>query len=254
MKQFTQTSFSCIRCSIVVSLLLALSVPAATPSGGAISSTAKSASWQGHFYAASAVADPTQCPPASLDPAAVCDHFALTVNVDPSYWATHIGGAEVTITWASSDNDFDLYIYDQNGNLVAASAAGGTTFERTLVPAASGTYDVVVVPFTVTQSGYQGVAQFISQKAAKVPGGGPAAYHGTFVSGPNPNNAPQNKALPLKNQNALLLQMHDIGHDAAEPTLGVDPRGAIFYAAAAFDGIGGTAKTTVLRSTDGGLT
>ena len=253
MKQFTQTSFSCIRCSIVVSLLLALSVPAATPSGGAISSTAKSVSWQGHFYAASTVADPTQCPPVSLDPAAVCDHFALTVNVDPSYWATHIGGAEVTITWASSDNDFDLYIYDQNGNLVAASAAGGTTFERTVVPAASGTYDVVVVPFTVVQSGYQGVAQFISQKAAKVPGGGPAAYHGTFVSGPNPNNAPQNKALPLKNQNALLLQMHDIGHDAAEPTLGVDPRGAIFYAAAAFDGINGNAKTTVLRSTDGGL-
>src|SRR5439155_17330091 len=81
------------------------------------------------------------------------------------------------------------------GNLVAASAAGGTTFERALVTAASGTYDVVVVPFTVVQSGYQGVAQFISQKASKVPGGGPAAYYGTFVSGANPANAPKNKAV-----------------------------------------------------------
>ena len=82
----------------------------------------------------------------------------------------------------------------------------------------------------------------------------PAAYNGTFISGPNPATAPQNKALRLKNQNALVLQTHDVGHDAAEPTLGVDPKGAIFYAAAAFDGINGEPKTTVLRSTDGGLT
>jgi len=238
-----------------ISFLLLASAHAAAPSGGTVSPTAKNVSWQGHFYAAAAVADPTQCPPASLDPGdAVCDHFALTVNVDPSYWDTHVGGAEVTITWASADNDFDLYIYDQNGNLVASSAQGGTTFERALVTAASGTYDVVVVPFTIVQSGYQGVAQFISQKPTKVPGGGPAVYYGTFVAGANPANARQNKALPLRNPNALVLQMHDVGHDAAEPTLGVDPKGAIFYAAAAFDGIGGTAKTTVLRSTDGGLT
>src|SRR5438094_7015180 len=88
---------------------------------------------------------------------------------------------------------------------------------------------------------------------AATPSGGPSAYYGTFVSGANPARAPQNNALPLNNQNALVLQMHDVGHDAAEPSLGVDPKGAIFYAAAAFDGIGGTAKTTVLRSTDDGL-
>ena len=151
-----------------VSCLLLASAHATTPSGGAVSPTGKSVSWQGHSYTAAAVADPSQCPPASLDPGdAVCDHFALTVNVDPSNWDTHVGGAEVTITWASSDNDFDLYIYDQNGNLVAASAAGGTTFERTLVTAASGTYDVVVVPFTVVQSGYQGAAQFIIQNLSE---------------------------------------------------------------------------------------
>jgi len=240
--------------SAFISFLLLASAHAATPPGGAISTTAKSVSWQGHFYTAAALADSSQCPPASLDPSTICDHFTLTVNVDPSYWDTHIGGAEVTITWASSDNDFDMYIYDRNGNIVASSAAGGTTFERTVIMAASGTYDVVVVPFTVVQSGYQGTAQLISQKLPKAPGGGPAAYNGTFVSGPNPANAPQNKSLPLKNQNALVLQVHDVGHDAAEPTLGVDRSGAIFYAAAAFDGINGNAKTTVLRSTDGGLT
>ena len=85
-------------------------------------------------------------------------------------------------------------------------------------------------------------------------GGGPAAYHGTVVSGANPAQAPQNQALPLADQDALVLQAHDIGHDAAEPTIGVDPSGAVFYAAAAFDGVGGLAKTTVLRSADGGQT
>jgi len=255
MKRSIRKSLRCILSFTAIALLLAFTVPGATPSSGTIGPRAKNVSWQGQFYAAAAVADPTECPPASLDPAnTVCDHFALTVNADPSFWNTYVGGAEVTISWASADNDFDLYIYDQSGSLVASSGQGGTTFERALIPAASGTYDVVVVPFAVTQSGYKGVAEFIAQKPSKVPGGGPTAYHGTYVGGANPNNAPQNKALPLQNQNALLLQAHDVGHDAAEPTLGVDRKDAIFYAAAAFDGTGGTAKTTVLRSTDGGLT
>src|SRR5207244_3668112 len=94
--------------TIPISLLLLACAHATTPSVGTVSPTAKSVSWQGHYYTAAAVADPSQCPPASLDPGdAVCDRFTLTVNVDPSYWDTHIGGAQVTITWASSDNDFD---------------------------------------------------------------------------------------------------------------------------------------------------
>src|SRR5437867_250907 len=253
MRRSIRNSLRCILSFTAIALLLALIVPAATPSGGTIGPRAKNVSWQGQFYAAAAVADPTACPQASLDPAnAVCDHFMLTVNVAPSFWNTYIGGAEVTITWASSDNDFDLYVYDGNGNEVGSSAAGGTTSERVLITEAAGTYDVVIVPFLVTSSDYKGTAQFISQRPSKIAGGGPATYHGTFVSGDNPNKAPQNKAVTSKA--ALILQAHDVGHEAAEPTLGVDRHGAIFYAAAAFDGIGGTAKTTVLRSTDGGLT
>lgn len=228
---------------------------AASPASGTIGPQTPSVAWQGQFYAAAAVVDPAACPPASLDPAnAVCDHFALTVNVDPTFWDTRVGGALVTITWASADNDFDLFVFDKNGNLVGSSAAGGTTFERVLIPAASGTYEVLVDPFLVAASDYKGTAEFVAQKPTKVPGAGPAAYHGTFVSGANPDTAPANKSLPLKKRNALVLQAHDVGHDAAEPTIGVDRTGAVFYAAAAFDGIAGTPKTTVLRSTDGGLT
>src|SRR5437867_2021341 len=191
MRRSIRNSLRCILSFTAIALLLALIVPAATPSGGTIGPRAKNASWQGQFYAAAAVADPTACPPAGLDPAnTVCDHFTLTVNVDPSFWNTYVGGAEVTITWASADNDFDLYIYGQSGSLVASSAQGGTTFERVLIVAASGTYNVVVVPFLVTQSDYKGVAEFIAQKPGKLPGGGPTAYHGTYVSGANPSSAP----------------------------------------------------------------
>ena len=108
-----------------------------------------------------------------------------------SYWTTNVGGASITITWGSSDNDFDLYVYDSAGNEVASSAQGGTTSEQAFIPNASGTYDVVVVPFTVINSVYSGNASFISQAPATYATGGPGAYHGLPVAGANPSTAPQ---------------------------------------------------------------
>jgi hypothetical protein len=240
---------------LVAALLVGAPARAAVPASGTVGPRQATASWQGQSYDAAAVADPTACPPARLDPnSAVCDHFSLTVDAAPSFWDKRVGGAVVTITWPSADDDFDLYVFDAAGNQAASSATGGTTSERILIPAASGTYQVLVDPFLVTSSSYAGTATFVAQKPAKVQGGGPAAYHGTLVSGANPDQAPQNTALPLASKDALVLQAHQVGHDAAEPTIGVDPTGAVFYAAAAFDSVGGTAKTTVLRSADGGQT
>lgn len=49
----------------------------------------------------------------------------------------------------------------------------------------------------------------------------------------------------------LRLQVVSVGKDAAEPTVGVDPKGRAFYAAAAYEPV---PRTTVLRSTDDGRT
>ena len=241
--------------ALAVILLVAGAGNAASPSSGTIGPTTTSAAWQGQSYPATAIADPTLCPPASLDPTnAVCDHFALTVGVAPSYWTTSVGGASVTITWGSSDNDFDLYIYDSAGNEVASSAQGGTTSEQAFIPNASGTYDVVVVPFTVSNSGYSGNASFISQAPATYATGGPVAYNGVREAGANPATAPQTTPARYKGPQ-LTLQWTDVGREAAEPTLGVDKTGTAFYAAATFDGPGGElAHTLVLRSKDAGLT
>ncbi len=133
---------------------------AATPSGGTITDTQPSTSWQGHFYPLAFTADPAQCP-GTIDTAdLVCDHFYLNINLPSTFWQTHTGSVAITIQWASSDNDFDLYIFRQSdGQQVGSSASGGTTSEQVaLQNPMPGIYEVRTVPFLVIASGYTGSA------------------------------------------------------------------------------------------------
>ncbi|TMA03425.1 MAG: hypothetical protein E6J99_00285, partial [Methanobacteriota archaeon] len=131
---------------------------AATPGGGTVSEANPSVSWTGASYVAAETALPEQCPPA--DPGnLVCDHFALTIDIPSNFWSLHSGGVSIQITWASSDNDFDLYVYNSGGTLVGSSAQGGTTSEAVfLLFPVPGVYEVRVVPFLVVNSGYSGSA------------------------------------------------------------------------------------------------
>jgi hypothetical protein len=155
---------------VLAALLLAGAAPspAAAPPAGDIGPTpGDSETWTGGPLAGS-VALPDQCPP----PSPLCDHYYLTVNVPPSYWDTNHGGADIEITWASASDDYDLYAYDKDGNLVGQSASGGTTSERFLLQNANSSqspYEIRVVPFLViTSITYDGSATFVSQ-----PGGWP---------------------------------------------------------------------------------
>lgn len=233
---------------------------AATPPSGTVSPTSTTTTWQGLHYDAAAyvvgqvASDP--CPPASLDPNnTACDHYKLTVDVAPSFWNTNVGGAVVTLAWGSADNDFDLYVYDANGNFVGQSIQGNTTSERVVIPEPSGGYEIRVAPFTVVDSDYTGTVTLNAAPFAPAPSlGGPATYHGVVVSGPNPDVAPKNTPLKLRKSDVPTFQFVDTGFEAAEPTVGVDKKGVALYAAATFDGILGTAHTTVIRSKDSGLT
>ena len=49
-----------------------------------------------------------------------------------------------------------------------------------------------------------------------------------------------------------IAKTYSIGGHALEPTLGVDPGGDVYFAAAGFDSIGGQAGTQILHSADGG--
>ena len=153
------------------------STNAATPPVGSVGPTpGSSATWSGGPYVVPTPV-PDVCPPASDSTNVRCDHFQLTVNVPSSYWATHTGGADIQITWGSSDDDFDLYVYDNTGNLVGQSASGGTTSERFLLQNANSDqspYEVRVVPFLTAAATYNGSATFVSQA-----GGAPNPPRGT---------------------------------------------------------------------------
>ncbi|WP_083976598.1 glycoside hydrolase family 31 protein [Kitasatospora azatica] len=149
----------------VLAILLALlggqpAAHAATPSAGTLSlSGTHTLNWQGHSYPSGSVPDPAHCPTQAQDPqGATCDHFDLTVDVPAGYWQQNPdGGVPLSINWPDANNDFDLYIYDSAGHEVAESA-GSTDPEATVIPNASGTYHVLVVPYAVTNSGYSATA------------------------------------------------------------------------------------------------
>ncbi|MGH2671425.1 MAG: DUF11 domain-containing protein [Actinomycetota bacterium] len=180
--------------SFAVAAALLIAAPgrsgAATPSSGTIGPPdGTSVSWTGQTYAVAAVPDPATggagCPPAADPLNAVCDHFFLTVNVAPSYWNTHTGGARVAIDWSATgdtDDDFDMYVY-QGGVLVDQSGSGGTTSEAVFLEEASGTYEVRVVPFLVTDVRADGVAAFESEDGGQPPN--PTRTDGGLRFGPS---------------------------------------------------------------------
>ena len=85
---------------------------------------------------------------------------------------------------------------------------------------------------------------------------GPVSYHGwKFTTLDKDAPEPQTSPAPYGGE-AVVAQSYYVGREAAEPTLGVDRDGSVFYAASAFDalGTGALAHTQILRSDDGGLT
>jgi hypothetical protein len=107
----------------------------------------------------------------------------LTVAVSPSYWSTHSGGISVSIQWASSSDNFDLYLYDASGSQLAASAGSSGTSEHVSLAKASGTYEVRVVPKLVKNAGYSGTASFSSHELPPPPKPSPPPSRGGGGSG-----------------------------------------------------------------------
>ncbi len=237
------------------------SAQAANPDSGVVKPADRTVTWNGQNYPAGATVDPELCPPKSADPEdLLCDHFTLKVSVTKSYWADRDGGAEVNIEWADPDDDFDMYIY-KGDDLVASSAQGSTRSETAFIYEAFGTYEVRVLPFLVTNSGYQGTATF-QTRTGEPPLSGPAEYHGTrfddFACARAklpclPDREPRNTRIDSPFP-SLALKMGPVGRESAEPTIGVDKQGRAFYAAATFDGPEGLADTRLLRSTNNGRT
>src|SRR5438552_2150699 len=142
------------RVALLALALLAAPVQRAEATGaGTISPTTPSVTWTGGPYTA-VTADPSLCTPLT------CDHYSLTVNVPATFYRNNpTYTVRVHISWESTPNDFDMYVYDANGNEVNSSAQGSTTFEEVdLGQVTSGTFDVQIVAFLTANEGYSGIA------------------------------------------------------------------------------------------------
>jgi hypothetical protein len=229
MKVFTRVAGLLVLAAIL--LIGPTYTTAATPGAGSIGPTpGSSVSWTGGPYVVPTPV-PDVCPPSS-DPFNVrCDHFYLTVNVPASYWDTHTGGADIQITWVSSNDDFDLFVYDNTGLLVGQSASGGTTSERFLLQGANSAqspYEVRVVPFLTAAATYNGSATFVSQAG----------------SAPNPPRASGGLAFSPP------VSVVDSQRTEGEPVNWIDPLDGSYWESGPW-GVT-TQQSFIHRSTDGG--
>jgi hypothetical protein len=168
---------------------------AASPSSGSIGPSDPSDGRAGKHVALGSVPLPGLCNPDT------CDYFDLTVSVPAGYWDSHAGHASISIRWASSSDNFDLYIY-KGGQLQKSSTQPLTTSESVSLSTPGGAYEVRVVPVLVTDSGYSGSARFSSENKPPPPpppppstpppppdggGGGAGSGGGSGGSGSDPS-------------------------------------------------------------------
>ncbi|HET6260817.1 MAG TPA: hypothetical protein VFG99_01085, partial [Chloroflexia bacterium] len=103
-------------------------VDAATPADGTLNPPNSQVTWTGGPYTV-VTPDPALCSDSSTN----CDTFTLNVNLPDNYWETAEGKVTIGITWTGSA-DFDMYVYNEEGDEVDSSAAGATTYEEVTLP------------------------------------------------------------------------------------------------------------------------
>ena len=226
-----------VRIGRIVICLLAAAAPvfAAVPTAGTLIAPAagqtSSLSWTGGPYTG-ATADPAACTTLT------CDTFALTVNVPSTFYAANPNYAvKVGINWASSTNDFDLYVNDASGNTVCSSGQSNLTTGNPSELAdcgqlAAGTYTVKVVAFAVANTSYTGTATVAPEPTAPTGTGRYRSGNFTFSN-----------RMVLPGPPDLLLNSQ-----GTEPRVKTDALGNIY--AAAIQGV--PAGTDVWKSMDGG--
>ena len=138
----------------------AATVRAVEPAGGTVSGSNDEATWTGTFYAP----NPAACATSS-DP--LCDHFRLTID----------GGSIRRVLVAISPepgfeaDDYDLYVYDDQGGLVASQADGDGNESVVIENTGSSFYEVRVQPYVITPgSTYRGVAMKTREQAVDADG------------------------------------------------------------------------------------
>jgi PKD repeat protein len=201
------------------SRFIARSSLAASPESGTVSPTSPTVSYTGGPFLGINQTNTADSATITCTPATPCDDYGLAISLpsgDPNSYVF-----EVTVSWTdkatptTSHNDFDLYVYDANGNVVSGnSGATSANPERVTISVTGGSYKIRVLPFDVN-IGPSGDTYNATVTLSSVPGGPP------FPTPPPPvPDVPryQNYAAP-----------NGLGTTAGEPSIGVNwPTGKVF--------------------------
>src|ERR1700686_1933852 len=165
---------------VVLVLFLATSTLfAATPTTGTLASAGSTVTWSGGPYTGNTV--DTSPVNTTLCTTLTCDSFNLSVNIPANFYTTYPNDeVQIGINWASDLKEFDLFIYDSSGNLVASSAQSFATWENIdagQLPA--GNYTVWIVASPAVNSTYSGNASISPYPA--VPSGRARYQTGKFT-------------------------------------------------------------------------
>lgn len=124
---------------------------AAVPVSGVLSGADAPVHWSGGPFT-SVADDSNACTELS------CDIFYFTLNVPSSFFAVHANHeVRLRIAWPEAADEFDLYLFDGAGRLLASSVEFSQSFEEIDAgPLANGTYKVVIVAAQTVNASYQG--------------------------------------------------------------------------------------------------
>ncbi|WP_407740667.1 sialidase family protein [Hyalangium sp.] len=134
-----------------------------------------------------------------------CDNYTLNLSVPAGYDTDHT--VAIQVGWANSTADFDVYVLNAAGAVVATAASNGNP-ETAVLPAVSGTYTVRVVPFAPLGQSITGKVSIQSVPLPPPPSTEPAPVYRAYVA---PAELPR-------------------ANEAGEPSIGVNWKsGAVLY-------------------------
>jgi len=165
-----------------MALILGLmALDAAVPPGGMLTDVSGPVTYTaGPFL----IANPTSAVGLMCSTANPCDDFALNVSVSGATTLSKL--VKIKIKWPTVQAQFDLYVLNSSGTVIASSLSSNTNVDPDLVlmPAVSGNYTVRVVPFNPIGQSITGTIELVDKTPAAPSASGIAPRYQNYAAPP----------------------------------------------------------------------
>ncbi|HJT36804.1 MAG TPA: hypothetical protein VJ818_00125, partial [Actinomycetota bacterium] len=140
------------RAAVLIALAASMVSPAgaAQPATGTLSNARAIVRWTGHGSSPAGYTPPAYTPQlcATVQASGLCDVHSLTLNLPPNTFTKPDDGVFIDIRWSTDFDQWNLFVFDPAGNLVASGFDLDSNAQGLLIQhPANGVYSVVAVPF-----------------------------------------------------------------------------------------------------------